>query len=202
MTLKHVDFDAAGLYFCEVSLESPIFTKASNEEQVHVIRKYWLLSSLSALFSLTHCLLLTHRHFTHPLVLSLFCSVPQNAPPTIVFKKRQFYIGEKLVANCTTSRSKPVAHITWLINGKKVNIWIAMFTNLFMSSSPRPSTCSNCFDEYSLPSTKEERYLISIRDNGRSNELILFEDSTSDAQKIFHRDKAGKSLPLRRLHWK
>lgn len=64
----------------------------------------------------------------------LLCSVPQNAPPTIVFKKRQFYIGEKLVANCTTSRSKPVPHITWLINGKKVNIWIDLFT----LSPPRP----------------------------------------------------------------
>ncbi|CRK92440.1 CLUMA_CG006007, isoform A [Clunio marinus] len=84
VTLKNLDFDASGLYYCEVSLESPIFTKASNEEQVHVI-------------------------------------LPQNAPPTIVFKKRQFYIGEKLIANCTTSRSKPVPHIVWLINGKKVD---------------------------------------------------------------------------------
>lgn len=40
VTLKNLDFDASGLYYCEVSLESPIFTKASNEEQVHVIREY------------------------------------------------------------------------------------------------------------------------------------------------------------------
>jgi CD80-like C2-set immunoglobulin domain len=105
VTLKSLDFDATGLYNCEVSLESPIFTKASNEEQVQVIREcYWLLITQSGL------------------TLRLFFAVPQNAPPSIVFKKRQFYVGEKLVANCSTSRSKPLAHIVWLINGKKVNI--------------------------------------------------------------------------------
>lgn len=124
VTLKNLDFDASGLYYCEVSLESPIFTKASNEEQVHVIREYWLLISLSGR-SLT--LRLVNIPTTqHTLVYAFFPSlptVPQNAPPTIVFRKRQFYVGEKLVANCTTSRSKPVPHIVWLINGKKVNIW-------------------------------------------------------------------------------
>ena len=39
VTLKNLDFDAAGLYYCEVSLDAPIFTKASNEEQIHVIRE-------------------------------------------------------------------------------------------------------------------------------------------------------------------
>lgn len=47
--------------------------------------------------------------------------VPQNTPPVIHFAKKQFYVGEKLVANCTTSRAKPVPHVVWLINGKKVN---------------------------------------------------------------------------------
>ncbi|CAO1392575.1 unnamed protein product [Diamesa serratosioi] len=84
VTLKNLDFDAAGLYYCEVSLDAPIFTKASNEEQIHVI-------------------------------------LPQIAPPNIVFKKRQFFVGENLVANCTTTRARPQPHITWLINGKKVD---------------------------------------------------------------------------------
>ncbi|CAO1390958.1 unnamed protein product, partial [Diamesa tonsa] len=84
VTLKNLDFDAAGLYYCEVSLDAPIFTKASNEEQIHVI-------------------------------------LPQIAPPQIVFKKRQFFVGENLVANCTTTRARPQPHITWLINGKKVD---------------------------------------------------------------------------------
>lgn len=39
VTLKNLDFDAAGLYYCEVSTDTPIFTKASNDEQIHVIRK-------------------------------------------------------------------------------------------------------------------------------------------------------------------
>lgn len=54
-------------------------------------------------------------------LLLLLLSVPQTGPPRIQFSKRQFYIGENLVANCTTSRARPQPHITWLINGKKVN---------------------------------------------------------------------------------
>ena len=37
-----------------------------------------------------------------------------------MFKEKAFYVGDKLIANCTTTRSKPHPHITWLINGKKV----------------------------------------------------------------------------------
>lgn len=48
-------------------------------------------------------------------------SVPQNAPPQIRFLKDQFYVGENLIANCSTSKARPAPHITWLINGKKVN---------------------------------------------------------------------------------
>lgn len=33
----NLDFDAAGSYYCEVSISNPIFTKASNEEILHVI---------------------------------------------------------------------------------------------------------------------------------------------------------------------
>ncbi|XP_055699185.1 uncharacterized protein LOC129799383 [Phlebotomus papatasi] len=84
VTLKDVDFEASGLYYCEVSTDTPIFTKPSQDEQVHVI-------------------------------------LPQTGPPRISFSKRQFFIGENLVANCTTSKSRPAPHITWLINGKKVD---------------------------------------------------------------------------------
>lgn len=37
--LEKIDFDAAGKYYCEVSTDTPIFTKESNVEQVHVIGK-------------------------------------------------------------------------------------------------------------------------------------------------------------------
>lgn len=39
VTLRNVDFDAAGSYYCEVSTDTPIFTKESNEEPLHIIRK-------------------------------------------------------------------------------------------------------------------------------------------------------------------
>ena len=37
VTLMNLDFDASGNYFCEVSIDNPIFTKASAEEHLHVI---------------------------------------------------------------------------------------------------------------------------------------------------------------------
>lgn len=41
VTIKNVDFEAAGLYYCEVKLSSPIYVKESNEEPLHVICKYF-----------------------------------------------------------------------------------------------------------------------------------------------------------------
>ncbi|XP_072155792.1 uncharacterized protein [Bemisia tabaci] len=38
VTLKNVNFSASGLYSCAVSLESPIFTKASNEAELTVMQ--------------------------------------------------------------------------------------------------------------------------------------------------------------------
>ncbi|KFB37998.1 AGAP013021-PA-like protein [Anopheles sinensis] len=37
LTLKNVDYDASGTYYCEVSTDTPIFTKASNDEMLHVM---------------------------------------------------------------------------------------------------------------------------------------------------------------------
>ncbi|XP_067616425.1 uncharacterized protein beat-VII [Eurosta solidaginis] len=85
VTLKNVDFDLSGQFFCEVSTDAPIFTKASVDE-----------------------------------LLSVF--LPQTGPPIIKFRKRMpFVIGERLFALCNTTRAFPAPHITWLINGKKVD---------------------------------------------------------------------------------
>lgn len=59
------------------------------------------------------------NYFFSPFPLSPFI-VQQTGPPRITFSKRQFTIGENLVANCTTSKAHPAPHITWLINGKPV----------------------------------------------------------------------------------
>lgn len=40
VTLMNLDFDATGGYYCEVSIDNPIFTKASNEEHLHVISEW------------------------------------------------------------------------------------------------------------------------------------------------------------------
>lgn len=37
LMLKNVDYEASGSYYCEVSTDTPIFTKASNDEPMHVM---------------------------------------------------------------------------------------------------------------------------------------------------------------------
>lgn len=102
VTLTNLDFDATGSYYCEVSIDNPIFTKASNEVHLHVIGEFIWLDNKS---------FFTTRNVP---------TVKQTGPPKIMFKKKLFVVGENLIANCTTTRAKPHPHITWLINGKKV----------------------------------------------------------------------------------
>jgi hypothetical protein len=44
VTLKNVDFDASATYYCEVTIDNPIFTKASKDEHIHVIGMWWINS--------------------------------------------------------------------------------------------------------------------------------------------------------------
>ncbi|XP_055602193.1 uncharacterized protein LOC129750986 [Uranotaenia lowii] len=37
LTLKNLDYEASGSYYCEVSTDTPIYTKASNDEPMHVM---------------------------------------------------------------------------------------------------------------------------------------------------------------------
>ncbi|XP_026466050.1 uncharacterized protein LOC113369678, partial [Ctenocephalides felis] len=84
VALKNLDIQASGLYSCEVSLETPIYTKASSDHELTVI-------------------------------------IPQSAAPRITFGAREYTVGELLEANCTSVPAHPPPHITWLINGKKVD---------------------------------------------------------------------------------
>jgi len=38
--LRNMQFEASGFYSCEVSTETPIYTKASNDQQLTVIREF------------------------------------------------------------------------------------------------------------------------------------------------------------------
>lgn len=49
-------------------------------------------------------------------------AVQQMGPPKITFNRRKFIMGEQMVANCSTYKSRPAPHITWLINGIKVGL--------------------------------------------------------------------------------
>ncbi|XP_012288220.1 uncharacterized protein LOC105703971 [Orussus abietinus] len=48
--------------------------------------------------------------------------VTQTDNPQITFKKAVYEVGEYLEANCTSSPARPVPYLTWLINGKEVDV--------------------------------------------------------------------------------
>lgn len=135
--LERLDFDAGGKYYCEVSTDTPIFTKESNIEQMHIVGE--LAFGVLGFFRLCVCVCVAadwrcvgvSRHstpfrLTEYYVMIIMCAgvdvtVHQSGPPRITFSKRQFTNGENLVANCTTSKAHPAPHITWLINGVQVS---------------------------------------------------------------------------------
>ncbi|RVE55123.1 hypothetical protein evm_000021 [Chilo suppressalis] len=82
--LQNLDFAASGSYSCEVSMDTPIYTKESSEKQLTVFH-------------------------------------PQKHHPRIDFPTHYLSFGETLRANCTTAPALPAPHITWFINGKKMD---------------------------------------------------------------------------------
>ncbi|CAG4986652.1 unnamed protein product [Parnassius apollo] len=82
--LQNLDFAASGSYSCEVSLDTPIYTKESSAKQLTVFH-------------------------------------PQKHHPRIDFPTRYLSFGETLRANCTTAPALPAPHITWFINGRKMD---------------------------------------------------------------------------------
>ncbi|PSN46963.1 hypothetical protein C0J52_12571 [Blattella germanica] len=100
IVLKNMDFEASGFYSCEVSTETPIYTKPSNDHELLVIRKYTII---------------LHA------VLYFMCLEMQREPPHVSTSKHVYQVGETLEANCTTSPARPLAHVTWLVNEKPVS---------------------------------------------------------------------------------
>lgn len=136
----NLDFEASGTYFCEVTIDNPIYTKASPEQHIHIIGMWWINFATDAHapcsqgthgvdVQMTKIILLYSYKLCNEIScsFSLLCAtVKQTGAPKIMFKKRLFVVGEKLIANCTTTRARPAPHITWLINGKKVNLLLQM----------------------------------------------------------------------------
>ncbi|XP_014252006.1 uncharacterized protein LOC106668094 [Cimex lectularius] len=81
LMLMNITTNASGYYSCEVSTDSPIFTKSSESRELVVIEL-------------------------------------QKESPKISFGKQSYRVGDWLLVNCTT---KIQSHITWLINGVKVD---------------------------------------------------------------------------------
>lgn len=106
-----------------------------NDNNHEYTQKKIIFLRWSSLSSLQNCYIdFVHayiRKYTYQTNKQQQQPVPQTGPPRITFKKRQFFIGEKLIANCTTSKAQPAPHITWLINGKKVN-FILLFIYMYI----------------------------------------------------------------------
>ncbi|PNF27933.1 hypothetical protein B7P43_G17779 [Cryptotermes secundus] len=82
-----MDFDASGFYSCEVSTQTPIYTKPHPSSEIAVPAK----------------------------------QETQRDPPHVLTSKPVYQVGETLEANCTSSPARPIAHITWLVNGEPVS---------------------------------------------------------------------------------
>lgn len=61
-----------------------------------------------------------HRHFYFIAILFNVAALPEHRPK-IAGARRSISIGETLNVNCTSSRSKPIANITFLLNGFSVS---------------------------------------------------------------------------------
>ncbi|XP_023720295.1 uncharacterized protein LOC111871427 [Cryptotermes secundus] len=55
-----------------------------------------------------------------PLQEELCANQTQRDPPHVLTSKPVYQAGETLEANCTSSPARPIAHITWLVNGEPV----------------------------------------------------------------------------------
>ncbi|CAF4892907.1 unnamed protein product [Pieris macdunnoughi] len=97
--LQNLELEASGRYSCEVSLETPIYTKASAEKQLTVFQP--------------------QKH--HPRI-----EVPPREPPPAPLRAR-----------CTTAPSAPAPHVTWFINGKKMDELLANSQKYRVSVSER-----------------------------------------------------------------
>lgn len=121
VTLANVDFKLSGQFTCEVSMTSPLYTKASVEQFMNVFCKF-NISSIIAYEMFSNAFLVMIKFYV--LFFFGYNTVPQTGPPVIRFRKRSpVAIGERLMALCNTTRARPAPHITWLINGKKVSVF-------------------------------------------------------------------------------
>ncbi|KAJ0175505.1 hypothetical protein K1T71_008664 [Dendrolimus kikuchii] len=98
--LQNLDFAASGEYSCEVSLDTPIYTKASSAKELTVFH-------------------------------------PQKHHPRIDYPTRYLDFGETLRVNCTTAPAFPAPHITWFINGRKMDELVAHSHKYRILSSDR-----------------------------------------------------------------
>ncbi|XP_041988210.1 uncharacterized protein LOC121739727 [Aricia agestis] len=88
IVLQNLEAAASDVYSCEVSLHTPIYTKASSEKQLTVFQ-------------------------------------PQKHNPRVEFPRRRLHWGETLRVSCTSAPAAPAPHITWFVNGNKMNDLIA-----------------------------------------------------------------------------
>ncbi|XP_063224958.1 uncharacterized protein LOC134532470 [Bacillus rossius redtenbacheri] len=84
VVLRNLSLEATGLYSCEVSTETPIYTKPSDDQELTVV-------------------------------------VPQRSDPAVSVRRGTYSTGDVLEANCTSSPARPVPHVAWFVDGKRVN---------------------------------------------------------------------------------
>lgn len=91
---------------------------------------------------------------------------PQEKDPSITFDKNTYQVGDVLQANCTTAPARPPPHITWLINGVKVD---ESLTRAFSNGRIH----GHGYYEHRSPSMKQLSIEVSELHAGDNGELWL-----------------------------
>ncbi|GFS97621.1 uncharacterized protein NPIL_546102 [Nephila pilipes] len=101
--LRHVDLNSSGMYRCEISAEAPSFDTAEAEKEMKVFDK---------------------SHFqkvkTNMDIFQIGEQVLPSEGPTLTGGNQEYRIGDTVVVNCTSAKSKPAATLRWYINDELV----------------------------------------------------------------------------------
>ncbi|XP_026684398.1 uncharacterized protein LOC103516107, partial [Diaphorina citri] len=136
LVLKNANFEMSGLYSCEVTTESPIYSKPSDDILLTVMGHCDKFDQLNRSDSIN--LVLKNANFEMSGLYS--CEVTTESPiyskpsddilltvmesqkedPQITFRKPIYSVGDQLEVNCTSGMATPTPDVTWLINGKQV----------------------------------------------------------------------------------
>lgn len=112
MTLEDVRLPSTGRYSCWIRL--------GQSEGLAAIKTGWM-NVVGPNVQLIIYASMSHNFLEFNLLMYIFfIALPEQPEPQITADRRSVLVGDMFHAKCTSIRSKPVATISWLINGRAV----------------------------------------------------------------------------------